>query len=209
MTQFCTWNIPTLFRKQFLSFLISTAEKCFRRILTNFPTPGTTGASKAENRVWKTRFNAWNIPTLCKGQFLSFPISTKKNFGRILTTFPGPGISSAAKVENEALITTFGTWNTYSLWYSFYCFPSVRLKNVWVEFWWLFGPGLHRSTQSWKSVPDDSVLTPETYPHYLGRISCRFSSLRLKSASNKFSRLFRAPTLRVQENLKTEPNDSM
>ena len=37
MTWFCTRNIPTRFRVQFLSFPISTVEQCFSWILTTFP----------------------------------------------------------------------------------------------------------------------------------------------------------------------------
>jgi len=36
-TRFCTRNIPTLFGVQFLSFHVSTVEKCFGRVLTTFP----------------------------------------------------------------------------------------------------------------------------------------------------------------------------
>jgi len=35
----------------------------------------------------------------------------KKCFGRILTTFSGPGTPGAAKVENRAQMTTFRTRN--------------------------------------------------------------------------------------------------
>ena len=36
MTRFCTWNIPSLFGIQFLSFPISSVEKCFSSILRSF-----------------------------------------------------------------------------------------------------------------------------------------------------------------------------
>jgi len=42
MTWFCTRNIPTLFGVQFSVFPISTAEKCFSRILMTFPGLDTT-----------------------------------------------------------------------------------------------------------------------------------------------------------------------
>jgi len=48
---------------QFLSFRISTAKKCFGRILTTFPDPGTTGAVKVENRAQMTTFRTRNLPT--------------------------------------------------------------------------------------------------------------------------------------------------
>jgi len=89
----------------------------------------------------------------------------------------------------------------HSLWSNFYRFLLVRLKNV-SNFDDFFGPGHHRITQSWKSVPDDSVLTPKTYPHYLRRISCRFSSVRVKLVSNKFSLLLWGRHNRCSKSLK-------
>jgi len=68
-------------------------------------------------------------------------------------------------------------------------------------------PGDNRSMQSWKSGPDDSILAPKTYQPYLGRISCRFSSVRVKMVLDKFSRLFRARAPLEQEKLKTGQDD--
>jgi len=42
MTPFYTQNIPIVFWVQFSSFLISTVEKCLRRVLTTFLGPDTT-----------------------------------------------------------------------------------------------------------------------------------------------------------------------
>jgi len=69
--------------------------------------------SVVENRVWRTRFSAWNIPTLLGTNSYRFPSVQKKNVDRILTIFSGPGTTSAAKVENAAQITTFGTRNIH------------------------------------------------------------------------------------------------
>ena len=44
-------KIPTLFGVQFLSFVISMAEKCFGRFLTTFSSPSTIGAGIVENRA--------------------------------------------------------------------------------------------------------------------------------------------------------------
>jgi len=101
MTGFSAQNIPTLIVEQFLSFPIITTKKCFGRIFTTFPGPGTTGAGKAENRARMTRFCTQNIPIL-------FWEGAKK-VGQILTTFPGPGNTSATNVENGGHMTTFGT----------------------------------------------------------------------------------------------------
>jgi len=49
MTWFCTRIITTLFGGQFLSFHVSTAEKCFRPILMTFPDLDTIGTGKVEN----------------------------------------------------------------------------------------------------------------------------------------------------------------
>jgi len=51
MTRFCSRNIPTEFGVQFLSFAVSTGEKCLGRILTTFSSPSTTRAGKDENRA--------------------------------------------------------------------------------------------------------------------------------------------------------------
>jgi len=68
----------------------------FRSSCDDFSCLGTTGAGKVKNRAQMTRFSARNIPTLFGMKFLLFPISTaKQGFGRILTTFPGPGTTGA------------------------------------------------------------------------------------------------------------------
>jgi len=103
MTQFCTWNIPTVFGTQFLSFPISTAKKCFGWILTTFSGPDIFGVGKVENRVRMTRFSTRSIPTLFRVQFVLFHVNTaEKCFGLILTTFPSSDTIGAGKVESEA-----------------------------------------------------------------------------------------------------------
>jgi len=64
-------NVPTLFGAQFLLFPISTAEKCFGRILRTFARPGTTEVGKVENRARMTQFSTQNIPTLFGTHFSS------------------------------------------------------------------------------------------------------------------------------------------
>jgi len=78
-------------------------------------------------------------------------------------------------------------------------------KNFQTNFDDFFGPEHHRCGQSLKSGPDNSVLTVAIYPHYLGRISCHFSFVRVKPVSIKFLRLFRAQVPPEHEMLETRP----
>jgi len=116
MTTFGTRNIPTHFVVQFLSFPISTVQKCFGRILTTFPDLGTTGAGKVENWTHVTRFCTRNIPTRFWTQFLSFCISTaEKWLGQILTTFSGPFQPKRAKFKIGPRWLGFDTKHTHTL----------------------------------------------------------------------------------------------
>jgi len=90
MTRFGTRYIPTQFVLQFLSFPISTVEKCFCRILTTFVGLDTTGACKVEYRAQMTQFFTRNIPIL-------------------LMTFPGPGATGVGKIENQTRMTQLCT----------------------------------------------------------------------------------------------------
>jgi len=51
LTPFCTRNILTMLGVQFLSFPISTAEKCFRRILMTFLSRDTTGTGLEQAKL--------------------------------------------------------------------------------------------------------------------------------------------------------------
>jgi len=75
-----------------------------------------------------------------------------------LTTFQGPGTIRAGKVENQVRMIGFAP-ETYPhfLESNSYIFPSVRSKNVSVEFWRLFKSGHHWSMKSWKLGLDDLV----------------------------------------------------
>jgi len=64
ITSFCTKNIPTMLRVQFLSFPINTAIKYFGQILMTFPGPESTTAGKVENLAQMIWFCTKNIPTL-------------------------------------------------------------------------------------------------------------------------------------------------
>jgi len=79
MTRFSNKNIPTVFGDKFLSFPISTAKKCFGRILTTLSGLRTIGAAKVENWALMTTFGTRDMPTQFVAQFLSFPDSTLKN----------------------------------------------------------------------------------------------------------------------------------
>jgi len=112
MTQFCTRNIPILFGMQFLSFLVSTTEKCFCQILTTFPSPNTIRGGKVKNRARMTWFCTRIIPTRFRVQLLSFLVDTaKRTFGQILATFSGPNTTREGKVENRTRMTRFCNQN--------------------------------------------------------------------------------------------------
>ena len=161
MTPFCTRNIPTMFGVQFLLFPVSTAEKCFSRILMTFPGPDTTGTGMEQAKL-KTGL-----------EWLHFAPET---YPECL------GCSS-------------------------YCFPSVHLKNITVEFWWLFRvwspPEQAWSKQNLKIGPGWLRFATRTYPKCLRCSSCRFPSLRQKNISVQFSRLLRVEKAQEQEKLKT------
>jgi len=76
MTPFCTRNIPTMFRVQFLWFPVSTAEKYFDRMLMTFPGLESSRARKVENRAEMTWFCTRNIALVFGEYFLLFHIST-------------------------------------------------------------------------------------------------------------------------------------
>jgi len=152
---------------QLLLFLVSTTEKYFGRVLTTFPGSGITGAGKVDNRARTTWFSARNILTLFRVQLLSFPISTAKQcFGRLLKTFPGPGTSGAG--TKEAKLITEPEWPVFAPETYPHCLGAVLMifgHYSWKMFQSTFDvfsrPGYHRSTQSWKSGPNDSVLHPK------------------------------------------------
>jgi len=48
MTPICNWNILRMFKMQFLSFSVSTAEKYFVQILTTFPAPKSSITRKVK-----------------------------------------------------------------------------------------------------------------------------------------------------------------
>jgi len=129
MARFSGQNILTLFEVQFLSLPIRTSTKCFGRILPTFSSPGTTGATKVENRVKMTMFGTWNILTQFVVQFLSFPVSTdEKCFGRNLTTFSCLGTIGVGKVKNWARLIWFCTRNLPTLFGT--QFPSFPISTA-------------------------------------------------------------------------------
>jgi len=83
-----------------------------------------------------TRFCTQNIPKMFGVQFLWFVVSTaEKYFCQMLAGFLIPKPTRVGKVENQAQITQFCTQKyPYYLGCNSYCFSSVRLKNVSVEF---------------------------------------------------------------------------
>jgi len=134
----------THFLGAILIIALHNGRKMLRLNFDDFSGLGTTGAGKVENWDQMTRCSARNIPTRFWVQFLLFPIiMTKQCFGRILTTFPCPGTTRAGQ-EQAKLINGPGCPDfapeiyPHFLGSSSYHLSSMLLKNVLVEFWWLF-----------------------------------------------------------------------
>jgi len=189
ITWFCTRNIPTWVRVQFLSFLASTAEKCFSWILTTFSSLNTTGAVKVEKQAQMTRFCTRNIPTLFA--FLSFFVSTaEKSFSRILATFSGLNIAGEGNVEKRTQMTRFCTRNMPTVFgIQFLLFPVSPAKKYNVRIWRHFQAWTNwAGSEQWKFRvgPEGLGLVPERYSHCLRCSSYRFQSVRLKNVLFKF-----------------------
>jgi len=102
----------TMFGVQFLSFLVSMAEKEICWIFTTFLGPNTTRASKVENQAPMAQFCTRNICALFGLQLLSFSVSTtEKYFSQILTTFSGSKTTGVGKVGNRVRMARFCTRN--------------------------------------------------------------------------------------------------
>ena len=104
-----------------------------------------------------------NKPTLFGTHFLSFHIYTAgKCFGQILTTFSGSSTTRVEKVENEARWLGFVP-KTYPHFLGSILSVSrqYRCNIFWSNFDGFSRPELHRSSQSWKPSPYDSVLNPK------------------------------------------------
>jgi len=148
VTRFCTQNIPTLFGTHFLSFPISTAEKCFDRTLTTLSSPGTTGACKVENWAQMTRFwhpkhthPIWDAFLVVSHSYVW--IWSRRNFH----DFFGLGHYRSTKRWKKGQITRFSAPNIpHFLGCNSYRFQLVWQKNVSIEFWRLF-----RARHHWRS----------------------------------------------------------
>jgi len=105
--------------------------------------------------------------------------------------FSGPGTTGAEKVENGTHMTRFSARNISTIFgVQFLSFRIETARKCLGQILTTF-PGLAPSEQEkLKTGPDDSDLTPEMYAQYLGLMSYRFPSLRLKMGSDRFSRLF-------------------
>jgi len=139
-----------------------------------------------------TQFCTRNIPTLFGMQFLSFVASVAENcFGRILTTFPGPG-TGAEKVENRARKTRFCTRNIPTLFgVQFLSFLVSTAKKCFSRVLATFRVRALPEQEKLKTKPRWLGLVPETYPYFLGYNSYRFPSVRLNNVSVQFWQLFR------------------
>jgi len=139
-------------------------------------------------KIWKTHFVV---------QFLSFPVSmVEKCFGQVLTTFRAWALLKEEKLKTGPrwLSLVPETYPHFLRWNS-YRFPSIRLKNVSVEFW---PPKL-------KIGPEWLGFAPKTYPHYLRCNFYRSLSVRTKNVLVECWQLFGAWAPSKQEKLKTGP----
>jgi len=122
--------------------------------------------------------------------------------------------------------SVFHPKHTYT--FNSYRFPSVRLKNNSVNFWWLFRASVppeeeklkiraHMTRFSGRNWPTLFVvqflgrrwlgLGPETYPHFLGCSSYRFASLRQKMFRLNFDDLSEPEYHRCSQSWKLGSND--
>jgi len=123
-------------------------------------------------QIWKSGpvdsvFHPKHTHTILGAVLIVFHSTTEKCFGRILMTFPGPGTTGAAKVENRAWMTRFSTWNISTLFgVQFLSFHvSTFEKNfgrILTTFLGSGNPEQSRSRQSWRSRADDLVLHQNT-----------------------------------------------
>jgi len=138
-------------------FAISTAEKCFGRILTTFLGLSTTGVIKFENRAWMTQFWQPKYPHYLgriSSRFLFLRVKTVLDkFLRLFRARARPELEKLKAAPKwlglvpEKYLHFLGC-NSYH-------FPSLWQKNVSVEFWWLFwARSPPAQPQSWKSSPD-------------------------------------------------------
>jgi len=192
MTWFCTRNIPILFRVQFLSFALSTTEKCKGRILTTFLGPSTTGVAPEQARL-KVE-SGW-------------PDFAPKYFGRILRTQVLP---------EQAKLKTGTVWLGFTpeilphyLGCTCYCFPSIWLKNVSAEFDDFYEIGYYRSRQRWKPDPYDSVLHPK-YTHTIwDAFLIVFHPYGWKMSRSNFDAYFRPEHYWSSQSWKSDSDDSV
>jgi len=97
-----------------------------------------------------------------------------------------------------------GTYLHFLGWNS-YCFRSVRLNKVSVEFWPLFRDRVPPEQAKLITGPEWHDFAPGTYPHRLGYNFYRLTSMLLKTVLGKFWRLFRARAPLEHLKLKIEP----
>jgi len=167
MTLFYTRNIPTLFRLQFLLFLVSTDVNFFSQILTTFPAPDSTGVGP-EQVKFKTRPGWFGFePTLFGCNSYLFQSIWQKNFSLEFDDISGSthhrSRPRAGKVGNQTWMTQFCMRNVATLFgMQLLSFPAITYEKMFrSNFDDLSMLGHHRSRQSWKRGPDGLVLHPK------------------------------------------------
>jgi len=134
--------------------------------------------------------------TICSAVSIAFCQYGWKIIRWCFAEFSGLGTTEAGKVENRARITPFCTRNIPTIFMmQFLSFCNLYgWKMFQTNFHKFLGLEHHHCRQRWKLAANDSNLTAEIYPHYLGCISCRFWFVPVKTVSEKFLRDFRART---------------
>jgi len=187
MTPFCTWNIPTMIRVQFLPFSISTTEKCFSRVLMTFSGPDTTRTCLEQGKWTSSLDNSILHPKHTHNvwvQSLSFLVSTvEQYFVRILTTFLGLKRTRVGKHENRMM--WFCTRNIHTLFgVQFFSFSvstgEKSFSQILMTFLGLETTRTGLEEAMLKTGPGWLRFAPETYLQRLGFISYHFPSIRRK-----------------------------
>ena len=100
---------------QFISFLVSTIEKCFRQILTTFLGLGTIGQAKLKIGPGRLGFALETYRQSFGCNSYHFLLVRSKNVSVSFDDFSGPGTTGVGKVENKAQMTRFSARNITTL----------------------------------------------------------------------------------------------
>ena len=139
----------------------------------DFSRPRTIGARKVKNGPGWLGFDTRNVRTVFGTYVLSFPILTTENgLRQIFTTFSGPGTTGLEKLKRgprwlglvpETYLTFWDAVLIVS-----YQYGKKMFRSNFDDF---SRPGYHRSSESWKSGPDDYISHPKPTDAVCGVVS--------------------------------------